>query len=136
MVALCTGASTGIGAECAIAFGARGAHVLVHCNQNRAQADGVAEKVRNAGGQASVLQADLSNRDGIESLIAQLRESGLSPDILVNNAGSLIKRTPVLDFTPELWDRVFTLNLTSAFFLTQAVLPGMIAKGRPSGKTP
>ena len=130
MVALCTGASSGIGAECAIAFGERGAHVLVHYNQNRRQADDVAGRVRDAGGQASVLQADLSARAGIESLIAQLSESGFSPDILVNNAGSLIKRTPVLDFTLELWDQVFTLNLTSAFFLTQAVLPGMIAKGR------
>ena len=130
MVALCTGASTGIGAECAIAFGERGAHVIVHCNQNRHQAEDVAEKVRAARGQASVVQADLSTRAGIESLIAQLRESGISPDILVNNAGSLIKRTPVLEFTAELWDQVFTLNLTSAFFLTQAVLPGMIAKGR------
>jgi 3-oxoacyl-[acyl-carrier protein] reductase len=130
LVALVTGASSGIGAETAIAFGSLGAHVLVHCNHGRNQAEAVAGRIREAGGQATILQGDLSTRAGISGLIEQLRESGLAPDILVNNAGSLIKRTPVLEFTPELWEQVFTLNLTSAFFLAQAVLPGMIAKGR------
>jgi len=129
-VALVTGASMGIGAESAISFGSRGAHVLVHCNRSRNQAEEVAAKIRQSGGQASILQADLTTREGTESLIAQLKASGLALDILVNNAGSLIKRTPVLEFTPELWEQVFTLNLTSAFFLTQAALPGMLAKGR------
>ena len=46
-------------------------------------------------------------------------------DLLVNNAGSLIRRTPVLEFGEELWDQVLTLNLTSAFFIAQAVLRGM-----------
>lgn len=102
----------------------------MHCNRSRTQAEEVAAKIRQSGGQSSILQADLSTREGTESLIAQLKASGLAPDILVNNAGSLIQRTPVLEFTPELWEQVFTLNLTSAFFLTQAVLPGMLAKAR------
>jgi len=48
----------------------------------------------------------------------------------VNNAGSLIKRTPILQLTEELWDEVMNLNLTTAFFLIQAVLPGMVEKKR------
>jgi NAD(P)-dependent dehydrogenase (short-subunit alcohol dehydrogenase family) len=46
----------------------------------------------------------------------------------VNNAGSLIARTRVLDFTPELWEKVMMLNLTSAFFVSQAVLKGMVER--------
>jgi 3-oxoacyl-[acyl-carrier protein] reductase len=49
-------------------------------------------------------------------------------DILVNNAGSLVQRTRVLDFTHELWEKVMMLNLTSAFFLSQAVVSGMAAR--------
>jgi 3-oxoacyl-[acyl-carrier protein] reductase len=130
LVALVTGASSGIGAESAIAFGTRGARVLVHCNRSLDQAEEVVCKIRKAGGQADTVQAELSTREGLESLISQLKESGAAPDILVNNAGSLIKRTRILEFTPALWEQVFMLNMTSAFFLTQAVLPGMIAKGR------
>jgi len=130
LTALVTGASSGIGAETALAFGSRGAVVLVHCNRNRDQAEEVVCGIRKAGGQADIVEAELSTREGIEALAGQLKQSGTKPDILVNNAGSLIKRTPALEFTPELWEQVFTLNLTSAFFLTQAVLPAMIAKGR------
>ncbi len=130
LTALITGASSGIGAESAIAFGARGARVVVHCNRSRGEAEAVARKICEGGGNSLVVQADLSAWEGVESLTGQLEDSGTAPDILVNNAGSLIRRTPVRDFTPELWNQVFMLNVTSAFFLAQAVLPAMIAKGR------
>lgn len=130
LTALVTGASSGIGAETALTLGSRGARVWVHYNRSRDQAEGVVCGIRKAGGEADIVEADLSSREGIESLTGQIGQSGIQPDILVNNAGSLIKRTPALEFTPALWDQVFTLNLNSAFFLTQAVLPAMIAKGK------
>lgn len=130
LAALVTGASSGIGAETALALGSRGARIWVHCNRNRQQAEAVVCGIRKDGGEADIVEADLSSQEGIESLTRQLGQSGIQPDILVNNAGSLIKRTPALEFTPALWDQVFALNLDSAFFLTQAVLPAMIAKGK------
>ena len=130
LTALVTGASSGIGAETALALGSRGARIWVHYNRNRDQAEAVVCGIRRAGGEADIVEADLSSQEGIESLTGQLKQSGIKPDILVNNAGSLIKRTPALEFTPALWEQVFTLNLNSAFFLTQAVLPAMIAKGK------
>jgi NAD(P)-dependent dehydrogenase (short-subunit alcohol dehydrogenase family) len=84
--------------------------------------------VRAAGAKASMFGADLSSRAGIEGFLVDLGNRRI--DILVNNAGSLIARTPFLDFTPELWDRVVTLNFHSAFHITQHVLPQMIARGR------
>ena len=69
------------------------------------------------------MQADLTTAEGTQKLSRFAQSKAI--DILVNNAGSLIARTKVLDFTPELWERVMMLNLTSAFFVSQAVLKGM-----------
>lgn len=126
MTALITGASSGIGAASATAFGARGARVLIHYNRQESEAQRIIERVRGAGGQGELLQADLTAMDGVRSLVRGL--AGRRIDILVNNAGSLIQRTPVLNFTEELWERVLTLNLTSAFFLAKAVLAGMVER--------
>jgi 3-oxoacyl-[acyl-carrier protein] reductase len=130
MTVLVTGASSGIGAQAAVAFGSRGGYTFIHCNRNTDGAKEVLGKVRQAGGDGAILAADLSAAAGIQQLVQLVEEAGSPPDILINNAGSLIKRTPVLDFTPELWSQVFTLNLTSAFFLAQALLPAMLARGR------
>jgi 3-oxoacyl-[acyl-carrier protein] reductase len=126
MTALVTGASSGIGAATATAFGARSAHVLIHYNAHESEARSVLERVRHAGGQGELLQADLSSMGGVQSLEQAL--AGRRIDVLVNNAGSLIERTRVLDFSEELWERVLTLNLTSAFFLAKAVLAGMVER--------
>src|SRR5208283_5125964 len=126
--ALVTGASRGIGAETAIALAVRGAFTLIHYNTGDKEAASVLERIRNAGGDGALLQSDLSRSEGIQRFIDLLRQNGRAVDILVNNAGSLIRRTRFLDLTEDLWNQVFTLNLTSAFLITQAVLPGMIEK--------
>jgi 3-oxoacyl-[acyl-carrier protein] reductase len=90
----------------------------------------VLERIRNAGGDGALIQSDLSGSDGIHRFIDLLRQNGRAVDILVNNAGSLVRRTPFLDFTEDLWNQVFTLNMTSAFLITQAVLPGMVERKR------
>jgi len=130
MTALITGASTGIGAETAAAFGARGAYVLVHYNSSRARAEDTLRRVRAGGGDGELLQADLSAESGIQSLISQIGSLERSISILVNNAGSLVERRKFLEITPELWQRVLTLNWTSAMRISQAVLPGMAARKR------
>ncbi len=126
--ALVTGASNGIGAETALLLGEAGAFVMIHYNKAHEQAEQVLSRIRAAGGDGVALQADLTGMPGCRGLIRQLKATGRSVDILVNNAGSLIKRTPILEFTEELWDEVMNLNLTTAFFLMQAVLPGMVEK--------
>jgi len=110
MAVLVTGASSGIGAAAATAFGARSAHVLIHYNRQESEARSVLERVRNGGGQGELLHADLSTVGGVRSLAQAL--AGRRIDVLVNNAGSLIQRTRVLDFSEELWEQVLTLNLS------------------------
>jgi 3-oxoacyl-[acyl-carrier protein] reductase len=127
MTALVTGASAGIGAETAFRLGAGGAFTLIHYHSKERDAAGVVARIRAAGGDGTLLKADLSTMAGTRELIAQLE--GRKVDILVNNAGSLITRTPTLQVTEEYWEQSLMLNLTSAFFVTQAVLPGMLEKG-------
>jgi NAD(P)-dependent dehydrogenase (short-subunit alcohol dehydrogenase family) len=62
MTALVTGASSGIGAETAVAFGSRGAYVLVHYNASREGAEDALRRLREAGGDGELLAADLSTR--------------------------------------------------------------------------
>ncbi len=78
------------------------------------------------------IQADLSNQAGIDTLVAEATHILASPDILVNNAGSLIQRAKLAEFSPDLFDKVLNVNLKSAWFLTQAITRGMIARGSGS----
>jgi 3-oxoacyl-[acyl-carrier protein] reductase len=123
---LVTGASSGIGLATALAFGARGAHVIAHYNHREAEARDLVTKVHAAGGSGETLQGNLAAMVGVRTMAHAI--ASRSVDILINNAGWLIKRSRTLEFTEELWDQVMTLNLTSAFFLAQAVLPGMVAR--------
>jgi 3-oxoacyl-[acyl-carrier protein] reductase len=125
---LITGASAGIGAAAAQAFGSRGAHVIVHYHTRREAAEKVVASIAAAGGSGEIVQADLGAKEGVDSLCGWLKDHPV--DILVNNAGSLVRRTRVLEFTPELMDQVLLLNFTSAFFVAQAVLPGMVERKR------
>jgi 3-oxoacyl-[acyl-carrier protein] reductase len=121
--ALVTGASSGIGAASALALGKAGAYVIVHYNSQQTEAENVLQQIRTAGSDGEIVQADLGSREGTDVLCAFAATKAI--DILVNNAGSLVARTRVLDFTYELWEKVMMLNLTSAFFLSAAVLRGM-----------
>lgn len=128
MTAVVTGASRGIGAETAFALASRGAFVLAHYHTSHEASAKLLDRIRAAGGKAELVQADLSQSNGIQRFVSMIQERNLPLDILVNNAGSLIQRAAFLDLTEELWDRVFTLNLTSAFLTSQAVLQGMVKR--------
>ena len=123
---LITGASAGIGAAAAQAFGSRAAHVIVHYNSRRDAAEQVVKAIQTAGATGEIVQADLGTEAGVQNLCDWARARKI--DILVNNAGSLVRRTKVLDFTPDLMNQVMLLNFTSAFFVSQAVLAGMVER--------
>lgn len=131
--ALVTGASRGIGAATAIALADAGvARLLVHFNSNRSGAERVCAAAQSKGARVSLHEADLGTVAGIEAFIEEYRRAAAPVDILVNNAGSLVERARLAEFTGELWDRVMNLNVRSAYFITQAVAPGMIERGSGS----
>jgi 3-oxoacyl-[acyl-carrier protein] reductase len=86
--AVVTGASSGIGAAIAEAFGAAGAAVLVTHRDSAEAASAVAERIEALGGRALLSQADLSDRAGCDALVAQADERLGGLDVWVNNAGA------------------------------------------------
>jgi 3-oxoacyl-[acyl-carrier protein] reductase len=125
--ALVTGASRGIGAAIAIALAEAGAAVAVNYRERADQADAVVAKIREFGGRATGIAADVSQAAAVAKMV-DLASSALGAiDILVNNAGLAIVRS-IDDLTENDFDRTIAVNLKSAFLCTQAVLPAMRAK--------
>jgi 3-oxoacyl-[acyl-carrier protein] reductase len=126
-IALVTGASRGIGAAIAIVLAEAGAAVAVNYRKRAGDADAVVAKIKNMGGRAIAIAADVSQSAGVAGMVARAT-SELGPvDILVNNAGIAIVRG-IDDLTESDFDRVITVNLKSAFLCTQAVLPAIRAR--------
>ena len=126
--ALVTGASRGIGRASALELARGGAQVLVHYGRGKAEAEGVAAQIRNAGGRAEVVASDLAAPDGAHNLAKQVRGIvGDRLDILVANAG-VAKSANIEDTTVEDFDRLFAVNVRAPFFLVQQTLP-ILGKG-------
>jgi 3-oxoacyl-[acyl-carrier protein] reductase len=125
--ALVTGASRGIGAAIAIALAEAGAAVAVNYRERADDADAVVAKIREFGGRATGIAADVSQAAAVAKMV-DLASSALGAiDILVNNAGLAIVRS-IDDLTESDFDQTIAANLKSAFLCTQAVLPAMRAK--------
>ncbi|KQY54451.1 MULTISPECIES: SDR family NAD(P)-dependent oxidoreductase [unclassified Nocardioides] len=126
--AVVTGASSGIGEQIARQLSARGHHVtLVARSTSRLEA--LAEELRSAGGEASVLTLDLADRDGRAGLAGRIDAEGLVPEILVNNAG-LSTLGPVSASDPEAELNLVEVDVASVVDLCSRFLPGMVARGR------
>jgi 3-oxoacyl-[acyl-carrier protein] reductase len=127
--ALITGASRGIGAATAAAFARMGAgRLILHYNTFGSGIEQIADMARNAGAVVESVQADLSRTDGIQKFVQYLRENQPPVDVLINNAGSLLERARLTEMSEDVYDRVMNLNVKSAWVVTQAVAPGMIAR--------
>ncbi|GAC1362083.1 MAG: 3-oxoacyl-ACP reductase FabG [Herpetosiphon sp.] len=128
-VVLVTGASTGIGAALARAFGAAGARVVVHYNESEAPAQAVARDIEGSGGSALTLQANVTDPEQLRSLVTRTHEHWGRIDILINNAGSLIQRAAVADISEQIYQQIIDVNLTSVFQLCKLVIPIMQQQG-------
>jgi 3-oxoacyl-[acyl-carrier protein] reductase len=123
-VALVTGASRGIGRGIALELAHTGARIVVNYRREEAKAEEVATAIRNGGGIALVVQADVGNSRDVQRLVETAAAELGSIGILVNNAG--IARPQRMDeITEQDWDETVDTNLKSCFLVTQAVLPGM-----------
>ncbi len=129
-VVLITGASTGIGAAAALAFGRQGAHVGVHYNRSREAAEVVASEIETSGGRATLVQGDMSDSVAAASVVAQTIAAGGRLDVLVNNAGHMVDRIPVERMDDDAFDRVVDLNARSAVATIRATVPQFRRQGK------
>jgi NAD(P)-dependent dehydrogenase (short-subunit alcohol dehydrogenase family) len=121
--ALITGASRGIGRASALALAKAGAQVLVHYGNSEKEAEAVVAEIRESGGRAEKVGADLRQADGPHILAKRVRAIvGDRLDILVANAG-ISKSASIEDTTVEDFDNQFAVNVRAPFFLIQQLLP-------------
>ena len=126
-VALVTGGSRGIGRAVAISLAEAGAAVAVNYLERATEARNVVDAIRQAGGRAMAIGADVSKADAVAGMMSAV-EGELGPvDVLVNNAGIGLVRG-LDDLTEEDFDRTIAVNLKSVFLCTRAVVPGMRAR--------
>ncbi|KRE58332.1 SDR family NAD(P)-dependent oxidoreductase [Paenibacillus sp. Soil750] len=129
-IALVTGSNAGIGRAIALALASNGAKVGVNCLNNVAQGQEVVAEIQALGGEAVLVQADVTNVEQIDRLVSEVEQAlGGTIDILVNNAGHLVQRVPNVDMSEEMYDRIMDVNLKSTVFVSKRVLAGMKEKG-------
>ena len=129
-IALVTGAYRGLGFAMAKGMAEAGATVILNGRKPDLLAKAV-EALASAGLRADASVFDVTDGDAVRAAVAAAEAKHGRIDILVNNAG-IQRRAPFVEFTQKDWDDVIATNLTAPFLVSQAVLPGMIA--RKAGK--
>ena len=126
-IALVTGASKGIGAAIALRLAERGARVAVNYNTSEGLAEQVAASIRDAGGDALTVRADVSDLPQVTAMVERISNDWGAVDILVNNAG-IIGDSLLVRMTDEAWGQVIATNLNGTFYCTRSVLRAMVRK--------
>ncbi|MBP0028884.1 3-oxoacyl-[acyl-carrier-protein] reductase [Roseofilum sp. Guam] len=128
-VALVTGASRGIGRAIALSLAAEGAKVAVNYASSSSAAEEVVSQIKDQGGEAIALGADVSQAEAVDTLVKAVMDEWGQIDVLVNNAG-ITRDGLLLRMKPEDWQAVINLNLTGVFLCTRAISKIMIKKRR------
>jgi len=123
-IALVTGASRGIGKSIALALANAGCQVAVNYVQQSVAAEEVRSAIEKLDRRAITIQADVSVPADVERLVSETERHLGEVEILVNNAG-IAETKPIAEITLEDWERILRVNLTSAFLVTQRVIPNM-----------
>lgn len=124
-----TGAGSGIGRAVALAFAARGLHVVLVGRTESTLAETAREvAARSPSVRTLVVPCDVSKSSEVESMAARALATFGVPKVVVNNAGSVV-RAPVEGTTDEAWASVLGTNLDGTFFVTRAFLPSMRERG-------
>jgi glucose 1-dehydrogenase len=128
-VAFITGANSGIGKAIAERFAAEGAHVAVNYLPGGTRAADAATEVATFGTTGIAVAGDVSKREDVERMMAEVVAKFGRIDIAVNNAGIEIKK-PFLDVTDDEWNRVIGVNLFGAFLVHQTAARQLVKQGQ------
>jgi acetoacetyl-CoA reductase/3-oxoacyl-[acyl-carrier protein] reductase len=127
-VVFVTGGTRGIGAAISRSFAAQGATVAAGYGRDLAHAQELLDDLHSRRVNASIHQGNVCAAEDCRRTVAEVIEQHGRLDILVNNAGITIDKT-VLKLTDEDWYKVLAVNLSGAFFMSQAALPHMLERG-------
>ena len=128
-VAVITGGGRGLGRAFAEALAKAGATVaLVARSEN--QLRDVAQAIEQSGGRALAFTADVTDRQAIERVVAEIERQRGHIDLLVNNAGVCRALGPIVEIDPDDWWREIEINVRGTYLCARVALPGMLAHGR------
>lgn len=125
---LVTGSSQGIGLALAKGVAAHGAAVVLN-GRDRGKLDAAALEVGNAGAEVATSDFDVTDYEAVKRGIDSIEQDVGPIDILINNAGMQF-RTPLEDFPADRWEQLLKTNVSSVFYVGQAVARHMIGRGR------
>src|SRR4051812_117285 len=126
--ALITGSSQGIGFALAQGLAEHGAEIVLN-GRDAGKLDAAAAKLRAAGHKVSTAGFDVTQAKAAQDGVAAVEQNAGPIDILINNAGMQF-RSPLEDFPVEKWELLLATNISSAFYVGQAVARHMIPRGR------
>ena len=126
-VVIVTGASSGIGEAAARTLAEAGARVVIAARR-KDKLDQLAEEITKAGGEALVIEADVTSQPVCADLVKKVHDEWGKIDILINNAGVMLLG-PVIGAPLEEWERMVQLNVMGLLYMTHAVLPMMQEQG-------
>src|SRR6266566_7535490 len=125
-LAVVTGASRGIGAATAAAMAAAGAHVVLAA-RDREALDGVAGRIKDAGGQATPMPTDVSDEAAVGRLFAEVAAAGQLGALVC--AAGVLTPAPFAGTTSAMWDETLRVNLTGTFLCCRAAFTAMVPAG-------
>lgn len=126
--ALITGSSLGIGRALASGLAQAGARIVMNA-RNAERLEEAAEALRNEGATVDTLAFDVTDADAVRGAVDGYEAEHGAIDILINNAG-MQHRAPLEEFPPEMFETLMKTNVTSAFYVGQAVARHMIGRGK------
>jgi serine 3-dehydrogenase len=125
-----TGASSGIGRGCALAFARAGARLLL-CARRVERLEALAPELIDAGaGAVHSFGLDIRDREAVAAAFAELPAEWSAIEILVNNAGLSRGLDPIQEGSLDDWDEMIDTNVKGLLYVSRAILPGMVERGR------
>lgn len=124
--AIITGAASGFGRSTALRFASEGAQVVV-ADLQAAPGQALVDQLQQQGHQALFVACDVSREDSVQALVQATVAAFGKLDVVVNNAGTTHRNKPALEVTSEEFDRMFSVNVKSLFWMSQAAVPHLKA---------
>jgi 3-hydroxy acid dehydrogenase / malonic semialdehyde reductase len=126
MIVFITGASSGIGEQCAKQFSAAGAKVILVARRS----EKLAELVKELEGPAHIIELDVRNRVSVQKAIESLPSNWKEIDILINNAGLGRGLDKLHEGNIDGWEEMIDTNIKGLLYVSRAIIPGMVSRGR------